>query len=223
MNLKLFIQKVSRRLFGAKKIFNRDIHTALTYSLGTGNRIDECVIASTVLIRDNCYIYNTKIDEHTYISSDASIMNTTIGKFCSIAQGVKICTGSHPSSIFVTTHPAFFSLHKQSGITFVEENHFREMGKCIIGNDVWIGNNVVILDDIIIGDGAIIGAGAIITKDIPPYAVVLGIPGKIKRFRFNSDEIDFLLKFKWWDKDDEWLKKNHLLFLNIKSFVKYFK
>ena len=70
-----------------------------------------------------------------------------------------------------------------------------------IGNDVWIGLNATILDGVTIGDGAIVAAGAVVTKDVPPYAVVAGVPAKIIKYRFTESQIDFLLKFRWWEKD----------------------
>jgi len=94
------------------------------------------------------------------------------------------------------------------------------MGHAIIGNDVWIGTNAIIMDDITIGDGAIIGAGTIVTKDVKPYSIVVGNPAKHLRFRFEEDEINFLLEFKWWDKDLTWIEENYTKFHDIKSFVK---
>jgi acetyltransferase-like isoleucine patch superfamily enzyme len=171
-------------------------------------------------IGQNSFLYNTHIGDYTFLSQNVTIMNTRIGKFCSIAQGAAICLGKHPSSTFVSTHPAFFSTHKQNGMTFADQNYFDEMGKTTIGNDVWIGVNAIIMDDVTIGDGAIIGAGAVVTKDVPPYAIVVGSPAKVIRHRFEKEEIDFLLTFKWWDKDEDWLKAHFKDLHNIKSFVK---
>lgn len=171
-------------------------------------------------IGKGCYVYCTSIGDYTYLSSNVSVMNTNIGKFCSIAQGACICLGMHPSSKFVSTHPSFFSLSKQNGMTFSDKNYFEEMGKTRIGNDVWIGVNAIIMDNITIGNGAIVGAGAVVTNDIPPYAVVAGVPAKTMKYRFEKDEIDFLEKFKWWNKDEVWLKTNLKDMHDIKLFIK---
>jgi acetyltransferase-like isoleucine patch superfamily enzyme len=188
--------------------------------IGINTEIHDCDISPLTSVGKNCYLYKTSLGAFTYLSQNVNIMNSAIGKFCSIGQGVCISTGMHPSSTFVSTHPAFFSLHKQSGATFAKESHFREMGHTTIGNDVWIGTNAIIMDDLTIGDGAIIGAGAIVTKDVLPYSIVVGNPAKHLRFRFEKDEIDFLLAFKWWTKDLAWIEENYIQFHDIKSFMK---
>lgn len=91
-----------------------------------------------------------------------------------------------------------------------------------IGNDVWIGDRVTILDGIRIGDGAIIGSGAVVTKDIEPYTINVGVPAKSIRKRFIEDEIKFLLEFKWWNKDWEWIKINSDKFESIENFIDEF-
>ena len=80
-------------------------------------------------------------------------------------------------------------------------------GDTVVGNDVWIGQNATILPGVHIGDGAVIGANAVVAKDVPPYAVVVGNPAVIKKYRFDQETIDLLLKLKWWDKDIEEIKK----------------
>ena len=106
------------------------------------------------------------------------------------------------------------------GTTFVDQKYFEEEEKTVhIGNDVWIGSNVIVVDGVTIGDGAIIAAGAVVTKDVPPYAIFGGIPAKLIRYRFDEQKIDFMLKFKWWDKEEKWLRKNVKDFHNIDKFI----
>jgi acetyltransferase-like isoleucine patch superfamily enzyme len=97
-----------------------------------------------------------------------------------------------------------------------------ETYNAIIGNDVWIGNDVIIMGGLKIGDGAIIGTGAIITKNVPPYAVVIGVPGKVIKYRFTDDEIGKLLEIQWWNKDKEWISENSDYFDNINRFLSLF-
>lgn len=173
-------------------------------------------------INNTIYEYSELIDvgigDGTYIGPRSRLIKSTIGKFCCIAQEVIVGLGAHPSRDFVSSHPAFFSPQKQTGFSFVSHAYFQEHKNCYIGNDVWIGARAIILDGISIGDGAIVGAGAVVTKDVPAYAVVGGVPAIILRYRFDKSEIEFLNQFKWWDRDFKWLSENHLNFHNIKEF-----
>lgn len=87
-----------------------------------------------------------------------------------------------------------------------------------IGNDVWIGANALIVDNITIGDGAIVAAGAIVTKNVEPYMIVGGMPATPIKKRFSDEQIEKLLRIKWWDKNLEWLKANHRLFHDPEKF-----
>lgn len=126
-------------------------------------------------------------------------MMSSIGSFCSIGPEALIGgLGKHPTS-FLSTHPVFYSRKRQSGITFSQgHQHFDESAKTIIGHDVWIGARSIILDGVMIGDGAVVGANAVVTKEVPPYAIVGGVPAKIIRFRFDENVRNLLLAWKWW-------------------------
>lgn len=172
-------------------------------------------------------VYDSYIGLGTYISGYTKFNKVNIGKFCSIGQNVKNSFGIHPTD-WVSTHPCFYSLKKQANFTFTKRQLFKEH-KYIndenkyhieIGNDVWIGNDVKIMDGVTIGNGAIIATGSIISKNVKPYAIVGGIPAKLIRYRFTKDKILALEKYKWWDKDLNWLEKNHHLFNNIDKVLK---
>lgn len=170
------------------------------------------------------YILDSYIGRYTYISSNSKLNNTAIGRFCSIGHNIKTVNAIHPTKDFVSTHPVFYSTKKQVGVSFVKENIFDEHTSIngriiIIGNDVWIGNDVTLLGGITIGDGAVVGTGAVVTKDVPPYAIVGGVPAKVIRFRFNEEQIAKLEHIKWWNKDDEWLEKHAKEFENIDFFL----
>ncbi|SHN24235.1 CatB-related O-acetyltransferase [Mucilaginibacter sp. OK098] len=214
MSLNSYLKRILVKLVKKSTPATGNPQPELNYSFHFSTMGLNCAIGK------DCYVYNTHIGDYTYLSSNVSVVNTDIGKFCSIAQGACICLGMHPSSKFVSTHPSFFSLSKQNGMTFSDKNYFEEMGKTKIGNDVWIGVNAIILDNVTIGNGVIIGAGAVVTNDIPPYAVAVGVPAKIIRYRFEKDEIEFLEDFKWWNKDETWLKTNFQDLHDIKLFIK---
>ena len=132
-----------------------------------------------------------------------------IGKFCSIACGVKFLFNSanHTlASLSTYPFPLFFEewgLEKQN----VAES-WDNKGGIIIGNDVWIGFEALILAGVTIGDGAIIGTQAVVTKDVPPYTIAGGIPAKPIKKRFDEDTICDLLRIKWWDWPKEKIARN---------------
>lgn len=152
----------------------------------------------------------------SYICNDCSIIGN-IGRFTSIAAEVKNAQGVHPvGSPYATTSPMFFSLKKQSGITFAKKQLFDEMRAPIsIGNDCWIGQRAFFVGGLTIGDGAVVLAGAVVTKDVPPYAIVGGVPAKILKYRYDEETIQFLLEKKWWNMPVEWLKENSDLLCDI--------
>lgn len=178
------------------------------------------------VLYENVSFINSILGYGSYIANGSKINRTQIGRFCSIASNVKIIIGKHPTQQFVSTHPAFFSLMKQAGVTFVDKQLYEEFNYAdeekryfvIIGNDVWIGESVKIMCGVTIGDGAVIGSGAIITHDIEPYSINVGVPAKTIGYRFTAEQRAFLMRLKWWDRNLGWIKENVLLFSDISLF-----
>jgi len=170
-------------------------------------------------IYNNVSLSKVSLGDFTYIAGNTNISRTKIGKFCSIGPDCKIGLGKHPTKDFVSTHPIFFSTLKQAQITFADKNYFEEFENISIGNDVWIGANVIVVDGVKIGDGVIVAAGSVVTKEIPPYAIVGGVPAKVIKYRFEKNEIEKLLELKWWDMDIEYFKNNFSKFHNINDFL----
>lgn len=171
-------------------------------------------------------LYGCSMGFASYIGHDTVLERTAVGRYTCIGPNVSIITGVHPSSRFVSVHPAFFSLKKQVGFTYVKKQLFeeekyadRENGIYVtIGSDVWIGNGAKIMSGVHIGNGAIIAAGALVTKDVEPYTIVGGVPAQVIRRRFEQQEIDFLLQFRWWEKDREWIAEHAEWFDDISRF-----
>lgn len=179
-------------------------------------------------IHSGCVISNSDIGFASFVGRDTYLPNVLVGKYCSIAHSVEVVAYTHPSSMFVSTHPAFYSLLKQAGFTYSDKQKFNESlnvatstksFSLVVGNDVWIGARVLILGGVSIGDGAIVAAGAVVTKDVPPYAIVAGVPARVVRMRFSSDKISFLLNLKWWEKSEDWIRNNAKFFHDIDSLM----
>lgn len=141
----------------------------------------------------------TRIGANSYFRSDISVSGCeSIGRCCSIARGVRIGAENHDID-FVSTHP-FITDRSYTGLDNLPSNKV-ENRRVTIGNDVWIGLNALVLGGVTIGDGAVIAAGAVVTKDVPPYAVVGGVPARVIKYRFSEDVCQALLKSRWWDYD----------------------
>lgn len=182
------------------------------------NTINDSYINKNAKLYEVYKINTSSIGAYTYIAKNSHISMTLIGKFCSIGPNFLCGWGIHPTN-GISTSPMFYSTMKQNGNTFSKIDKIKERKKITIGNDVFIGANVTILDGVTIGDGAIIGAGAVVSKDIPPYAIAVGVPIKIIKYRFQKKQIEELLRIKWWDFPDEKLSDVEKLFYELDEFI----
>ena len=196
-----------------------------TCVFGRGCKIRKTTLEGANVVSSHTVISDSSIGSYTFIGRNCEFPKCKIGKFCSIGDDVKIIHGRHPTKGFVSTYPAFYSAKAQYGFTFVqtslfEEEKYAENGFfCVIGNDVWIGSFAHILGGISIGNGAIIGCNAVVTKDVPPFAIVAGVPAKIIGFRFSESEIKKLETLKWWDKPFEWLQHRSAFFDSVEALI----
>jgi acetyltransferase-like isoleucine patch superfamily enzyme len=149
------------------------------------------------------YTYGTPI-----IMDYGEMANLRIGKFCSIAKDVTIIMGGDHRLDHVTSYPLKTVFKKMVEGGDAEGEDAFSKGDITIGNDVWIGYGATILSGVTIGDGAVIGAQAVVTKDVDPYSVVVGNPGKMIKKRFDDKTIKKLLALKWWDWPIEKIRKN---------------
>ena len=186
-----------------KCIYPRTDDHDTVYLKNVINNPNICVGDFTIyndFVRDPKEFERNNVLYHYPINHDRLV----IGKFCSIACGARFLftSANHTlSSLSTYPFPIFFEewgLDKKE-ITSAWDNK----GDIIIGNDVWIGYEALILSGVTIGDGAIIGARAVVTKDVPPYTIVGGVPARPLRKRFSKETVAGLLDLKWWDWPEE--------------------
>ena len=166
----------------------------------------------------------------SYIGHHSSL-TAKIGRFCSISNHVICNAGIHPfQAPFATTSPCFFSLRKQNGATFATQQMLNEIKTtdnegafdCEIGNDVWICEGVFINGGIHIADGAVVLAHAVVTKEVPPYAIVGGVPAKIIGYRYDEATIKWLLNVQWWNNPIAWFRAHWSLLCDIDKLKAYY-
>lgn len=156
-------------------------------------------------------VFNSSIGKYSYLGKKSSLVCAKVDKYCSIAGGVSIGLGEHTLEK-ISTSPIFTEKRNAAGESWTDQECVYPYKRVSIGNDVWIGSRVIIKGGVNVGDGAVIAAGAVVTKDVPPYAIVGGVPAKLIRFRFSRDIIEKLLEIKWWNMPEKELQKNIHLF-----------
>jgi acetyltransferase-like isoleucine patch superfamily enzyme len=164
------------------------------------------------------FLHRVEIGDYSVLAYNVHAANVKIGKFCSIGPNFCCGLGLHPSN-GISSSAMFYSTSKLNGMTLSKVDKYEEKKQTVIGNDVYIGANVFVLDGVHISDGAVVGAGAVVTKDIPPYAVAVGIPAKVVKYRFDEKTIDALLKKQWWYGTKEVLQKVEQNFWDVDAFL----
>lgn len=215
MGLKYYLQKFLGTIFNEPVIPEGK---SVGYSLVRSEKADSSLGEQTK-VYPPFFLHGVTLGDYSYIAKNSNVVNCEIGKFCSIGPNFCCGLGVHPID-GISTSPMFYSTARQNGVSLCDENKVEESLYTRIGNDVFIGANVTVLDGVTIGDGAVVGAGAVVTADIPPYAVAVGVPAKVKKYRFDPETIEKLLAEKWWDKDREELGLIADHFFDVQSILK---
>lgn len=196
--------------------FRRDLNW-----YGLENRIVNSTIDSKAKLKSTYHILDSSVGRYTYVGMNALINKTKIGAFCSIGNNFTSGLGIHPTN-GISTSPMFYSTLKQNGTTLSLNNKIEEFEDVYLGNDVFVGENVTILSGVKVGNGAVIGAGAVVTKDVPAYAIVGGVPAQLIRYRFLQEQIDAFERIQWWNFEDNQLKNVERMFDDVDEFIKEF-
>lgn len=163
-------------------------------------RLREAHIGTQCEVLEDCVLEYCELGDFSYIGERTMVADATIGKFCAIAAHVRIGAPNHPidrpSMHRFTYCPEYYSDDVQRDQAFFQDRH---ASRVHIGNDVWIGHGAVVLSGVTVGDGAVLAAGAIVSRDVPPYTIVGGVPARIIRERFSRDTVKQLEDIAWWD------------------------
>lgn len=215
MRIKYYLQKFVGLILGRPII---PAGKTIGYSLMRSEKVDT-KSGKCTRVAAPFFLHDVQLGDYSYISKNSNVKNCIIGKFCSIGPNFCCGLGLHPTN-GISTSPMFYSTARQNGVSLSKENKVEESKQTTIGNDVFIGANVTVLDGVKIGDGAVVGAGAIVVDDIPPYAIAVGVPAKVVKYRFDEQTIGALLNKQWWNGSEEELKKVERAFWDVEAFVK---
>ena len=187
--------------------------------IGQDSLLNECTFGEYVEIGVNNTITESSLGDYSYTSENCQIIYSEIQKFVNIASYVRLNPVQHPMT-WVSQHHMMYR-KEMYGFGENDEDFFdwRREKRVVVGHDSWIGHNVTVMGGVTIGIGAVIGSGAIVTKDIPPYAIAVGNPAKVIRYRFEPPIIEALLNIAWWDWDNETLACRMVDFKDINAFV----
>lgn len=156
-------------------------------------------------------LLDSTVGDHTYMQMGAIALSCDIGKYCSIA--THACMGLPQHQITeVSSHPVFYLRNTPLVRKFCKSDRAGPSERTSIGHDVWIGHGALIMSGVRVGVGAIVGAGSVVTRDVPDYAIVGGVPARVIRYRFEEPLRSGLLASHWWDMPDEWLEAHVDLF-----------
>jgi acetyltransferase-like isoleucine patch superfamily enzyme len=194
-----------RRRYPGRMIFTPYVHP--TAELGVDCRLHRQVQVGS----------RVRIGDYSYVNDGTLIGSGTIGKFCSIAYYCEIGMHEHPLD-YVSTSPFIYGTPN----IFAEAECWNDFpSPPIVGNDVWIASGAKVLQGVRISDGAVVAAGAVVTKDVPPYAIVAGVPARIIRYRFGPEQIERLLTLQWWNMSPAELLRNGSFFRAGKDWFRH--
>jgi len=170
--------------------------------------VNDCIFGAYVELGDHCIANETEFGDYTYLFGQNDVTYAKLGKFNSIATGVRINPVQHPAKERAAAHHfTYRCFHYGFGPDDERIIEWRRENRVTTGHDVWIGHNAVVMGDVTVGHGAVIAAGAVVTHDVQPYEIVGGVPAKHIGWRYERELIEAFLRIRWWDWSHEQLKE----------------
>lgn len=182
--------------------------------------VSDCRFGAYVELGDHCIVSESDIGDYSYLFGHNDLWCASIGKFNSIATGVRINPVQHPMRERAAAHHLTYrAAHYGLGEDDPSIIHWRRERRVTTGNDVWIGHNAVVMGGVTVGDGAVVAAGAVVTHDVAPYEIVGGVPARHMGWRYDEDTVAAMLRIRWWDWSHEELRKRLPDFNDVPAFV----
>lgn len=185
------------------------------------SRAKNCALGKYTELGEECVLEETTLGDYSYCFGKNDIIYSEIGRFASIATGVRVNPVQHPARFRAAAHHfTYRCAHYGLGEDDNSLIAWRRENRVTIGHDVWLGHNAVIMGGVTIGNGAVVGAGAVVTHDVSPYEIVGGVPAKHIAWRYDEPIIAAMEHIQWWNWEHETLKERLRDFDDVDAFCK---